>query len=308
MAFFDALKDTVQLVKNTFTVLGKNPAILKPTIKQAWIVGIALLVILAGVAAVASKYSIFPAIGVAVLVACFIFLAFVLPFIKIHYKAAQCWMVYRTFAGQPVTYEEGLQRAKVNRKDVFVLGVFDILLRLIASQLKQGTRKSGLLGVITNIIMKIAGKIVEEGWDLIGHYLLPAAIIKEQTVREALPEIKNIRKNVPGALVGVFGFDFVGDLIGKYLVIALLPLIFLVVILGAKFGWVPYAIFMVFTVLLIVAVDVVLDMVKIIYFTLFYMSITIPDKISKQYRSEVTNYLLSNKGRHGTAGRPMGNI
>ncbi|HII16245.1 MAG TPA: hypothetical protein HA362_08135 [Nanoarchaeota archaeon] len=309
MAFFDAFKDTVQLVKNTFAVIGKNPAILTPTIKQAWIVGITLLVILLGIAAIVFKYSILPTIGIIVLVACTLFLAFVFPFVKIHYKAAQCWMVYQTFSGKPVTYEEGLERARVNRKDIFVLGVFDILLRLVANELKQGTRKRGMLGVIISIIMKIAGKVVEEGWDLIGHYLLPAAIIKEQTVREALPEIKNIKSNVPAALMGVFGFDFIGDLISKYFVIMSLPFIFLVVVLGAKFSsWIPFALFMIILVILIVAVQVVIDMAKVIYFTLFYMSITMPDKISKQYRAEVTNYLLSNKGRRGTTSRPLGNI
>lgn len=65
--------------------------------------------------------------------------------------------------------------------------MFDILLRALANKLKQGTRKDGLW-IILDIIMKIAGKVVEEGWDLIGHYLLPASIIKEQSVMEALPE------------------------------------------------------------------------------------------------------------------------
>ena len=187
MGFFDAFKDTLQLAKNTFVVIGKNPAILKPTMKQVWIGAIVYFLVIASIFAIAFPYNVLPIIAAIVIFGCIIYLVFIFPFVKIHYKAAQCWMVYRTFAGKPVTYEEGLQRAKINKKDIILLGVFDILLRALANKLKQGTRKDGLW-IILDIIMKIAGKVVEEGWDLIGHYLLPASIIKEQSVMEALPE------------------------------------------------------------------------------------------------------------------------
>ncbi|MDI6737291.1 MAG: hypothetical protein QME12_02125 [Nanoarchaeota archaeon] len=309
MAFFDTFKDTIELVKKTFTVIGKNPAILKPTIKQAWIGAVVYFLVIASIFAIAFPYNILPIIAAIVIFCCIIYLVFIFPFIKIHYKAAQCWMVYRTFAGKSVTYEEGLDRARINKKDIILLGVFDILLRALANKLKQGTRKGGLW-LLIDILLKIMGKVVEEGWDLIGHYLLPAAIIKEQTVMEAMPEIKNIRKNVPGALAGVFGFDFVGDLIGKYfaLLFFLSAFIGVMIAVALKGIWIPLVILLIISFGLMMLVNVLVGMVKTIYFTLFYMSITMPDKISKQYRSEVTNYLLSNKRRQGTAGRPLGNI
>lgn len=306
MAFFDGFRDTVQLLKNTFAVLKKNPGIVKPTIREAWFLGITFLVILMGLALV--NFKIAPTAGMALMIAAILFLAIPFPFIKIHYKAAQCWMVYKTFSGEKVTFKEGLERAKLNRKDVFVLGLIDIVVRMVVGQARQGSRKQGLAGLIITLIMRLIGKIIEEGWDLIGHYLLPAAIIREQTVREALPEIKNIKNNVPGALAGVFGFDFVGKVIDKYIFLFLLPFLVLTVFLIPKFGWIPVAVFMIFAVALLSAISIAIDMGKMVYFTLFYMSITMPENISKQYRSEVTNYLLSNKGRHGTAGRPIGNI
>ncbi|MFH1066263.1 MAG: hypothetical protein V1734_07170 [Nanoarchaeota archaeon] len=309
MAFFDAFKDTLQLAKNTFVVIGKNPAILKPTIKQVWIGAIVYFLIIASIFAIVFPYNVLPIIAAIVIFGCIIYLIFIFPFVKIHYKAAQCWMVYRTFAGKPVTYEEGLQKAKINKKDIILLGVFDILLNALANKLKQGTRKSGLR-IILDIIMKIAGKVVEEGWDLIGHYLLPASIIKEQSVMEALPEIKNIRNNVPGALVGVFGFDFVGDLIGKYFALLFFLFAFIGVMIAVMFGgtWIPLVILLIIGFGLMMLVNVFVGMVKTIYFTLFYMSLTMPKEISASYRDEVTNYLLSNKGRKGSASRPLGNI
>ena len=219
----------------------------------------------------------------------------IFPFIKIYYRSAQIWITYNTFTGKNVTYQDGLERAKENKGDIFLFGLFDIILTALARQLKQGTRKGGLY-ILLNILMWIIGEIIEEGWDLIGHYLLPAAIIQDKNVKEVLPEVKNIKNNVPGALTGVFGFDFVGDLARGYIN----GLFFIFIILGTAIWFflhsgIPLAVIVILLVGFNIIAKIFIDMIKTVYFTLFYMSIVMPNKINSAYRKEVTNYLLYRK-------------
>jgi hypothetical protein len=212
MGFFDNINDTIQLAKNTFVVLGKNTDALKPTFTQIklglsfyilFLVSIAMLYYTTGITQTIAVYAII----------LFFFLAIPLfPFIKMYYKASQSWIVYNTFTGKNVSYKDGLARAGKNKGDIITLGIFDILFSALSQRLKSGTGRGGAF-VIVNVILWIFGKTVEEGWDLIGHYLLPASIIQEKNVGEVLPEINSIKNNVPGVLAGVFGFDFAGDIV-----------------------------------------------------------------------------------------------
>ena len=292
MGFFDALNDTLQLMKNTFVVIGKNKAIFRPTITQIWLgITFYLCVIASGVAIYFSTGFI-QLMGIIFLIIFLFLLIPIFPFIRMYYRAAQCWIVYNTFTGKNITYQEGLARAKQNKGDIFILGLFDILLTALAKKLKQGTGRGGLW-VILNIFMWLIGKAVEEGWDLIGHYLLPATIIQEKNVGQVLPEIKNLKNNVPGALAGVFGFDFAGDLIRGYITFFM----FLFVAAGVATGiylknWTVLVIIIILIIALNMLIKIFVGMVKTVYFTLFYVSITMPMKIVPEYRQEVTHYLL----------------
>src|SRR3989338_3130210 len=207
---FNSIQDTIHLAKNTFVILGKNKEALKPTFAQIKI-GLGLyLLFLIGIIAVfftdiAAKFFI-----IIELVMIFFIMIIVFPFIKIYYRAAQSWIVFNTFAGKNISYKEGLDRAGRNKGDIITLGILDFIFTALSSSLKRGTGRGGLFALL-NIILFILGKAIEEGWDLVGNYLLPASIVQNKSVMEALPELKNIKNNVPGALVGVFGVDFVGD-------------------------------------------------------------------------------------------------
>ena len=108
---------------------------------------------------------------------------------------------------------------------------------------------------------------------------------------EVIKELKDIRRNIPGTLAGVFGLDFAGDMVGGYLGIFMivigLPLLFI--------GWPAYLIWIAFTVLVGVILRVFVDMMKTVYFTLFYMSVEMPMEISEDHRQNVTKYLLHQK-------------
>lgn len=224
----------------------------------------------------------------------FLFMLFVFPFVKMYYRAAQCWIVYHT-SGNNISYKEGLSRARQNKWDIFILGLWDILLNALAKKLKDSSRtqRVGFLGLIFSIILLLLGKAVEEGWDLAGHYLLPASIIQEQNVGQALPELKNIKKNVPGALAGVFGFDFTGDAVkGAINFFGLVLVIIGFAVFFINNTVIPLIVIILFLMGVNLFLGIFVDMLKTVYFTLFYVSITMPAKILPEYRDEVTHYLI----------------
>jgi len=296
MGIIQSFQDTIHLLKNTFIVIGKNPAALRPTIAQI-IFGASFFVIsLVSIAALfISKSGIVWLIAMLLIILSFLFLLFVFPFVKMYYRAAQCWIVYNTFSGTNISYKEGLSRARQNKWDIFILGLWDILLNALAMKLKEssGNQKAGFFGSILSIILLLLGKAVEEGWDLAGHYLLPASIIQEQNVGQALPELKNIKKNVPGALAGVFGFDFAGDAVKG--LINWFGLVLIIIGFAVFFfnnTVIPLIVIILFLMGIYLFIGIIVDMIKTVYFTLFYVSVTMPTKILPEYREEVTHYLI----------------
>jgi len=203
--------------------------------------------------------------------------------------------------GKNVSYKDGLSRAKENKGDIFILGLLDILLTALARKLKHGTGRGGLWQIL-NIVLWLLGKAVEEGWDLIGHFLLPASIIEDKNVGEVLPEIKNLKNNVTGALAGVFGFDFAGDLIRRYINIFLALFIFIGVAISYFLHTnIPLIIFVVISIGVNILIKIFIEMIKTVYFTIFYVAITMPMKIIPEYRDEVTHYLLHKSSPNGVS-------
>ena len=292
MGFFDLLNDTLGLMKNTFVVMGKNPAILRPTLTQIMLGLIFYLILITSAVAIIFTTGAVQIASIYVFIIFFMLLVPIFPYIKMYYRAAQSWIVYNTFTGKNISYKQGIKRANKNKGDIFILATFDILLTALARKLKQGTGRGGLY-IILNMLMWIIGKIVEEGWDLIGHYLLPASIIHEKNVGEVLPDIPKIKKNVPGALAGVFAFDFSGDLILRYINFFMILFLFLGIITWFFLGtFIPLLIIIILLIGINFIIKILIDMVKTVYFTLFYVSVVMPRKITPKYRKQVTNYLL----------------
>ncbi len=295
-SFGDALKDTLHLLKSTFVLIKRNPDILKPTIAQIIVSLVLAALFAASIVGLIIPYENIRAIAASAMILLVLTLLFIIPFIFTYYRAAQCWIVYKTFAGRQVTYREGIRRARQNMWDIIAIGALSILFALAAGVVRGKGGQHGL-GVIIRTALHAVAKVIEEIWDLLGNYLLPAAIILEKHVGEAFADIKHMRNNIPGALAGVFGIDFVTSII-------LGPLFFLLFLLAIIIG-VPFTMFLgtpvVLVILLFLALIMVIivsvgaGMLKTIYFTLFYVSVARPESISKEYRKDVTNYLLHKK-------------
>jgi hypothetical protein len=314
MGLFSSLGDTVNLVKQTFLVVKKNPQLVKPTFKELfWAILLFFMTAIAVVGYVAAfllvssesmvifnvlgtDYSFIGSSFLGMVSTSFYILGFLLlflfPFIKTYYRAAQTWMVYETFTGKPGTFADGIKRARANMKDIFVLTLLDVVFTYLANRLKRGNRSGGIIGIVLGIILFFIGKIIEEAWDLVGHYLLPACIIEDKNVLEAIPSIKNMKNNIPGALVGVFGVDFAGDLAKGLLVGILFVLGIGAIMLGffLNLWWLTALLLLVYVGIFILA-GVFIDMLKTVYFTLFYMAVNHPGDILPEFRSEVTSYL-----------------
>ena len=303
MGFYSALRDTWSLTKDTFKVIGRDRAILKPTIAQIRLSMLFFLfLILSGGA------FLFTRGGVRIVfLAVFLFFLMLIfplfPFIKMYYRAAQCWMVYHVFTGKEVSYKDGLKRARKNKGDIFILGLFDIILTALARKLKGGMNSGGA-GILLGILRWILGKGVEEGWDLIGHFLLPAAIIEDKNVMQVLPEIKNIRKNVPAVLGGVFGFDFVGDMVRGYVTLFIVVFSLLGMFIGIYMrSWALFIILLLLLIAVNVIIRIFIDMVKTIYFTLFYTAVTMPRNLPPEYRKGIMHYLLYKESAYKKRGK-----
>ena len=143
------INDTLNLLKNTTSLVARNKDILKPTWAQVkiaaffyflMIVSIVLLFIpnLGGVGQ----------IGIIVMA---LVLMLIFPFIEVKYKAAQSWIVYQTFIGEKTDYADGIKRAKANRGDIFALGALDILLTHFSRQLKNKSNSG--VGIFFRIIL-----------------------------------------------------------------------------------------------------------------------------------------------------------
>jgi hypothetical protein len=283
-------KDTFQLIKNTFVLIGKNHSILEPTFKQfIWLFSMLFSLVIAIVIAIVGAVldnSAVTSIGVLAIVLLMLFMIFFMPFLFIYYKAAQCWIVYKTLKGESASYKDGINRAKKNKMDIFWIGFIGMIVRAVQSQLRSG---KGILGMLARMVASAVG----EAWDLVSNYILPGGIIEDNTsVWQAARNLKEIKNNIPGALVGVFGIDIIGRGIMGYFLIAPILLLIAAVIIGfvTKFFW-HVIVFVILLLLTAFIGSILVGMVKTIYFTIFYVTLSRPMDVAEKYRTQMTHYL-----------------
>ena len=163
-------------------------------------------------------------------------------------------------------------------------------------------------GGLGQFLVNLFISALAEVWDLLSHYMLPAVVIEQKKLKELLPQLKALRKNVPATLVGVFGIDFVGNVVGSILFPIYVVFLALSVglgyvltsvlpdtvwtLFGFSFSWVP--VFIVLFILFVVGliIKLLVESTKVIYFTIFYTALMQPKQIVADLRKDLTNYLL----------------
>ncbi len=294
--FKERLKDTGYLLKNSFTIIGKDSDIITATWRM-----IIMMVVLTTLLFFAF-YTFFAGslVGwgvLALLVA--IVMGFYRFFFDVKQKACQAWVVYNTVCGKDISFKDAQKHTQEVKWTLRKIAVVDILMSYVKSQ--QKNRKGGILGFLVLLFLKA----LEEVWDLLSHYMIPAVVVEQKKITELVPQMKALRKNVPATLVGVFGIDFVGNVVGQLLG----PIYFVLFLLSVGIGyltagtlpswtiygftisWLPPLIMLYLISIIGGGIKKFVHSIKVIYFTIFYTAIQYPGKIDKSMKAELTHYL-----------------
>jgi hypothetical protein len=155
-------------------------------------------------------------------------------------------------------------------------------------------------------------------WDLVKNFSLPAIVIDRASLHEIPKRLRMVKKNVPGALVGILGIDLFGSVIVEMFGVIILPGMFAGGLLG-HYGqgflpgnWLVTLPDSDFTInilpmffmgllcsILVSFLNSLVHLVKTSYFTIFYVSLSRPNDIQPALRKEVSHYLNHNDRLEG---------
>ncbi len=303
-SFKDRMKDTGFLIKNSFTIMGKDEDIKTPLIKMIIFTTIIRILFFISLIPIFTAHT-HENIGLIVFsILTMIFLVLVIIpfrfFFDIRQKANQSWIVYNTLCGKDISYQDSVDHTKSEKGKLRIIGVVDLLI----TYGKAGRNEN-------NFLMNLLFGFLEEVWDLLSHFMLPSIVIEQKKLKEIVPDLKSLKENVPATLTGVFGLDFAGNVITG-IVIGVFAILFLVSIgIGwlialvsdvgvihlfgdANFtiSWIPGFIIIMIGTIASGIMKKIVESIKAIYFTIFYTSIKQPENIADDMKEELTHYLL----------------
>lgn len=303
--FSERLNRIGYLLKHTVTVVGRDADIVTPWIAMIVYAVVMVTSFFVGILGVfLGSFSIWAlSFGLA-------FLMFVYKYFFYNYREmGQSWLVYETICGRDRSYADAKAKAKERKSGVRKLAGLDMLMAYVGTQ-KEG-KSDGIMDWLVNLF--IQG--LKEVWDLVNHYMLPAIAIDELSLTEGVKKMKGLRDDVPETLVGVFGIDFIGSVVGQitgglYFVLLLtagavmyfgsgvLPEAFTYTVQNNPFGAGPLAINVLPMIVLFyvgklfgAVFERTVTSVKVIYFTIFYTQITHRDRIADDLQDQLVSYL-----------------
>lgn len=237
-------------------------------------------------------------------------------------EMAQSWLVYETICGRDRSYGDAKRAAGERKAGVRKLAGLDILMAYLMSQ--RSDESTGIASWLVNLFL--SG--LEEVWDLVNHYMLPAIAVDRLSLTDGVRKMKELRNEVPETLVGVFGIDFIGRIVGQvtgslYVILTLgaagamylggeilpeafaftfqenpigsgpLVLNILPLIIGVYIGKVAGVLF-----------ERTVTSVKVVYFTIFYTQITHPERIADDLQDQLVRYLRMEEPAEKEAAAP----
>jgi hypothetical protein len=300
------------LLKHTATIVGRDADIVAPVVRT---VVFSVVLVTLFFAAVTAYVVGAGGIGTLLLLAWTV-LGIYHFFYFNRQELSLSWLVFETAAGRDRDFREAAARARALRAQARWLAVLDMAAAWIAWR-RSNSEKNGFL---TQILLGA----MTEGWDLVNHFLLPAFAVDGVGFRDGMEKLHATRENVPETLVGVFGIDVMGRVVGTIMapIHTVLVLAGLLIGLSANgllptafeggrldellppeaFGYIPWSADTVFNWLpLLVCIYLgklvssvfkrVVTAVKVIYFTLFYARILHADALAPDIRVELESYL-----------------
>jgi hypothetical protein len=294
--------DTIYLLKHSFTIIEKDKDILRPAIHM--FIFSSLLTTIFFISILTFITGTMVGVGVFLLL---LWLFVLIPysyFFYVRQKACQSWIVYNTIIGKDIDYPIAHKHTHKVRWTLRGIAFIDFIMGTF------GKNKSNDKGIVS-VLINLALAALQEVWDLLSHYMIPAIVIEQKKLKQIIPQLKKLKENVPAALVGVFGIDFVGNIIGMILgtvYIAMFAVAFAIgylvalvapstafVLGGVAFSWIPIFVIAFVSFLLGGVLNAAVHSVKTIYFTIFYTSLTRPKKMTSDMRKELTRYLKFGK-------------
>ena len=297
------------LLKHTFTIVGRDPGILRPWVRMAIYGMVMATLFFAGVFAI-----VINAYGAGgVLIAASVLMFLYKFFYYVRQELRQSWLVSEALQGRNRSADEAKARVRELRPTYRRIALIDMLVAWMLAM----ARRNGNAGRLVRLFMRG----IEEVWDLVNHYLLPTTAVDGCNVREGIGRMRILKDNVPETLTGVFGIDIAARAVGTIMA----PIYFLLV-LGAialglwvgdsvaafhfgdiremlgdvdadflpevmHFSWLPLLIALWLGKLGSVVLERVTTSVKVIYYSIFYMRITHAENILPEIRGELDSYL-----------------
>ena len=131
-SFKDRMKDTGFLIKNSFTIIGKDEDIKTPLIKMAIFTTIIRVLFFLSLIPILTAYShesvgmiAFSILTIILLVTVIIPFRF---FFDIRQKANQSWIVYNTLCGKDISYQDSVDHTKSEKGKLRIIGLVDLLI------------------------------------------------------------------------------------------------------------------------------------------------------------------------------------
>jgi hypothetical protein len=235
-----------------------------------------------------------------------LFLAILLFIYKHFYHNKQeirmSWTVYETIIGNDPSYKGATKTSKEMKSQTRKLAWMDIGMQFVQKGKFAG---GGLVAILINLF--ISG--LEEVWDLVNHYLLPSVAVDKLDIKPGIEKMKKLKEQVPESLVGVFGIDFIGDVVRRVMIPTYIVLVVGAGLLGyfgtnffptttiefggedVAFTWVPLIMAVYIGKLFSNLLERTVTSIKVVYFTVFYTKITHPDRIMDELQEELVDYL-----------------
>jgi hypothetical protein len=307
----ETLKNTVQLLKSSFTLIGEKSGIKKPMVRLALLsVLMSTLFIVALGCFFSGKAIMLGFICMAILLVVLVPLRF---FARTYLKAVMSRITYQSSIGEPVIYGDAARHTRRRTSGLMFLSFVDLF---VSYATKQRENQQGITGLITSLLMSALAEV----WDLLNNYMIPAVVIEGKPLKECVTDIKALRNNVPATLVGVFGIDLAGNMVKNLLFFPSLILLAIGIGIGYLIGpifhglswhisghlvsWLPPLIALYLVIVAGGILKVGVESLKSIYFTIFYTTIMHPDRIPEAYRERLTGYLQTGATQAGVQRNP----
>ncbi|MDN6180493.1 MAG: hypothetical protein L0I84_05740 [Halomonas subglaciescola] len=304
----DRVSQLGYLVKNTFTIVGRDKDILVPVVKMSLYASLVVVLFFGGIAAVIIGRG-----GTAAWMFLFSIILFVYKFFfynRLELRLSR--LVFDTACGKDATVKAAKAELTGMKRQVFILGLVDMLRAWITRQ------QDGSKGFMSLLL----GALGELG-DLVTHFLLPVFAIDKLGVKDGCMRLGVLKDHVPETLGGVFGVDIMGGVLRTimsplYLIAGIigvlaglffgdfLPAAFSAGPLGDLFStipaWLPVdtaTVFSWFPLFVLIFLSCIgnaifarlVATIKVIYFTLFYARIAHAEKLTPDLRQALDGYL-----------------